>query len=337
MTKSILTAALFAVIALALAPAAQAAPYAPTYPLTFTEDGTVITLRYFDANLGSAVLIDTNGDGKADKSIVNWPTQAGGIYASYNDVNQSTTSCQQVRQGTNNLPARLTRGRFGGDAVELDVPLGSLPVGSVVKAVPYVSTYLCTLPGYSGIQALMPNGASQFGLDGPLDAPANLHAVAGNGKVTLTWSPVTGASSYVIYRDGVRVQTTTNVSADVTGLANGTNYSFAVVAAKAPIESKRSLTVEATPTAPGPPQLNAPTNLQAVAGNAHVTLTWDAVRARTPTRSSATACSSRARAPTPRSCTRPTAPRTSSRSSRSTLRAVPRARTRPSRRRPSRR
>ena len=45
--------------------------------------------------------------------------------------------------------------------------------------------------------------------DSRLPAPANVNAIAGNGRVKLTWSPVEGADGYRVYRgvNGVFQQT----------------------------------------------------------------------------------------------------------------------------------
>ena len=70
----------------------------------------------------------------------------------------------------------------------------------------------------------------------PVAAPAQIAAEPGNGKVTLTWSPVAGAEGYRIYRGvkGVWIKTpvgrTTLTSHTSQGLENGTMYSFTVAA-----------------------------------------------------------------------------------------------------------
>src|SRR4026207_2001474 len=64
--------------------------------------------------------------------------------------------------------------------------------------------------------------------DSRLPAPANVNAIAGNGRVKLTWSPVEGADGYRVYRgvNGVFQQTpgasTTTTSHTSSGLPNGT-------------------------------------------------------------------------------------------------------------------
>ncbi len=84
----------------------------------------------------------------------------------------------------------------------------------------------------------------------PPAAPTGLKAgtVTSSG-VALSWSPVTGATSYAVYRDGVKVQTLSGTSATVSGLSPSTAYAFQVTAINDAGESARSATVTATTTA----------------------------------------------------------------------------------------
>jgi hypothetical protein len=90
-------------------------------------------------------------------------------------------------------------------------------------------------------------------------APTNLSATAGDGQVTLHWSPSVGATSYNIYRahpagveDGARIRSNwTATSFTDTGLTNGTPYSYFVKADNGAGEGPRSSTVSATPHGSG--------------------------------------------------------------------------------------
>jgi chitinase len=62
---------------------------------------------------------------------------------------------------------------------------------------------------------------------------------------------VTGATSYAVYRDGVKVQTANGTSATVGGLTPSTAYAFQVTASNDAGESARSATVTATTAAGG--------------------------------------------------------------------------------------
>ncbi|MGA5113561.1 chitinase [Streptomyces pseudogriseolus] len=69
-------------------------------------------------------------------------------------------------------------------------------------------------------------------------------------SVSLSWSPVSGATGYAVYRDGTKVRTVTGTSATLTGLSPSTAYAFQVAALNDAGESARSATVAATTSTP---------------------------------------------------------------------------------------
>ncbi|MFJ9566588.1 chitinase [Streptomyces fuscichromogenes] len=71
-------------------------------------------------------------------------------------------------------------------------------------------------------------------------------------SVALSWTAVTGATSYAVYRNGTKAQTATGTSATVTGLSASTAYSFQVTAVNAAGESAKSAAVTATTSAGSP-------------------------------------------------------------------------------------
>ena len=120
----------------------------------------------------------------------------------------------------------------------------------------------------------------------PPGAPVSLQAAAGDGTVDLTWyqpasdgrSPVT---NYRIYRGTTSGRLTflsmigTVLSYADTGRTNGVTYYYAVSAVNAAGEGARSGEVSATPMGTGTAP-SAAQNLIAAAGDAQVTLTWQA-------------------------------------------------------------
>ncbi len=119
------------------------------------------------------------------------------------------------------------------------------------------------------------------GPTGP-SAPTNLVVEISDSQAELTWDAVAGATEYRIYRagpDGVLARiasniTITNTTFTDTGLENGTQYRYVVRAVTSAGESGDSDGVIATPVLAAPA---APANLSATAGDAQVTLSWDAV------------------------------------------------------------
>jgi len=112
--------------------------------------------------------------------------------------------------------------------------------------------------------------------------PTGLTAVAGNGQVSLSWSPPTsngGAAiiGYDVFQNGSAVSGLVGgTSYTVTGLTNGTTYSFTVDAVNdAQLHSAPSSPASATPVAPVTVP-GAPAGLTAAAGDAQVSLSWQA-------------------------------------------------------------
>ena len=118
--------------------------------------------------------------------------------------------------------------------------------------------------------------ASAITIAPPSSAPT-LSAVAGDGEVALTWTAVPGAT-YLLFSNGGfegggRTYGLTGTTFTETGLSNGATYSYQVYATNQGGNGPISNTVTATPQRAKP----APTGLTAAAGNASVTLSWNAV------------------------------------------------------------
>jgi hypothetical protein len=114
-------------------------------------------------------------------------------------------------------------------------------------------------------------------------APTNVAALRGNGQATVTWDAPddNGGSDITGYKleyratgstEWIDFPTTATSSQTVTGLINGTEYTFRVATVNDVGTSTFTESNPVTPaTAPG-----APTNVAALRGNGQATVTWDA-------------------------------------------------------------
>jgi alpha-tubulin suppressor-like RCC1 family protein/fibronectin type 3 domain-containing protein len=179
-----------------------------------------------------------------------------------------------IRRGTDDYPLDAASGAFVYDGKDERIIDGGLSNGV---------TYYYRVFAYSP--------KSRFGAGVPASAtpqvpapgaPTGVTATAGNTQVTISWNPVSGATSYNLYfgtSTGVTKATGTKTAAVTspyahTGLANGTTYYYVVTAANAGGESPESAQVGATPQVPAP---GAPTGVSASPGNQQVTVSWNAV------------------------------------------------------------
>ncbi len=116
-------------------------------------------------------------------------------------------------------------------------------------------------------------------------APGGVKATAGTAQVTLTWQPVTGATSYAVYvstkkgGENTGGPTACTVTAPghactVKNLQNGTTYYFVVVTREGGASSTPSAEVSATPAS----ALPAPANVTAIVpGSTQINVVWSPV------------------------------------------------------------
>ena len=150
-----------------------------------------------------------------------------------------------------------------------------------------VKRYISSLPTLlfvtflAGCGSLSSSGGGGGGGTQPPAAPTGLQATAGNAQISLTWNASSGATSYNVKRSTTNggpyatIASPATPSYTSTGLTNGTPYYYVVTAVNSAGESNPSSQATATPIASVtiPP---TPTGLQATAGNAQITLTWNA-------------------------------------------------------------
>ena len=134
------------------------------------------------------------------------------------------------------------------------------------------TTYTYTVAAVNGsATSTQSSGVSATPVAPPLPTPTGLSATAGDTQISLSWSAVTGATSYDVYRNGTKLTTVATTSYTNTGLADGTSYSYYVIATNTTQTSTASVTVSATPMPA------APTGLSGSGGDLTASLTWTAV------------------------------------------------------------
>ena len=143
------------------------------------------------------------------------------------------------------------------------------------------TTYYYVVTGLNSVGSGAESAESAEASAMPLAAPTGVTASAASAQVTVSWSPVTGASSYDIHfstSPGVTVGTGTLISGATsphthTALVDGTTYYYVVTGANGiggGGRSAESAEVSAMPLAP-------PTGISAAAATGEVTVTWSPV------------------------------------------------------------
>ena len=116
-------------------------------------------------------------------------------------------------------------------------------------------------------------------------APTGVSASGGANQVSVSWSTVSGATSYNLYRSttsGVTTSTGTKIAGVTspyvnTGLSAGATYYYVVTAVNSVGESMASAQASATTNAPLPSVPAAPTSVSASGGANQASVSWSAV------------------------------------------------------------
>lgn len=111
--------------------------------------------------------------------------------------------------------------------------------------------------------------------------PSGFKAVAGDGKVTVSWNS-SASTTYRLYysttsggaKSGTRIDPATSPQ-EITNLTNGTTYYFAIIAKNIEGESPLSSEISATPGVAVVPAV--PVGVSALPGSRQATISWTAV------------------------------------------------------------
>jgi hypothetical protein len=254
----------------------------------FTADssGTITGIRFYKAaaNTGSHVvsLWTTGGQLLASATVTN-ETPSGWQYATF----QNPVS---ITAGTTYVASYFApNGHYSYAANAFASSVDNPPLHAVAN-----STSANGVFAYSA-SSTFPAGsynATNYWVDpmfqpAPPDAPTNVSATAGNQSATVSWtapgnnggSPITGYRINA-YPSGATQPSqqlpagASATSATVTGLTNGTSYTFTVTATNSVGTSQES--VASAPVTPAPTVPGAPTGVSATGGNQTATVFWAA-------------------------------------------------------------
>jgi fibronectin type 3 domain-containing protein len=185
-----------------------------------------------------------------------------------------------------------TNGCQGGmeDTLKFAIPASVAPNCSIGVACPQYMEIL--QPGSYTISVENSNGTSNavtFTITGgttttPPSAPTGLTAVAGScgtGSINVSWNASSGATSYTLYRSGVKIYSGSNLTFSDTGLAASASYAYTVTASNSAGTSSYAGTTPPDVSAPGACTVipSVPTNLKAVAGSCStgsISISWNA-------------------------------------------------------------
>ncbi|GEM_PF-742544 len=166
------------------------------------------------------------------------------------------------------------------DGITAEGTTGSITVTGLTNGTAYTFTVVAVNSAGDSPASAPTTSVTPTGTAGAPSAPLNVIAVAGNGEATISFAPPanTGGSEITGYKvisqpGGITVSGTKS-PITITGLSNGTVYTFSVIATNSVGDSPASASsISVTPTAPaGSP--GAPTNVTAVAGNGQATISF---------------------------------------------------------------
>ena len=153
----------------------------------------------------------------------------------------------------------------------------SCTVTGLTNGTAYTFTVTATNVAGTSVPSLPSNVTTPFTLPG---APTNAVATGGNAQATISWTAPSsnGGSTITGYTatsspGGLTCTTSSSTSCTVTGLTNGTSYTFTVTATNAAGTGPASLASNAVTPITVP---SAPTSVSAAAGNATASISWSA-------------------------------------------------------------
>jgi len=244
-----------------------------TYTITGLTVGSIYTFRVFSVNqLGDSE--PATSDTVTVFGVPSVPLNFRVLEKNDSERRISTLWDESTDNGGSAITGYLFTILYNGiSQLEVMCPPGSFNTKAEQLDANVDVTYTLASVNEIGNSALVTLGPFRFALGDPTGvpfAPSDITVVPGATSALVSWTPVIGATGYKIYCNPdnklANLAVADATSLNVTGLKNGTSYTFAVVAMNA-IGS--SYTTSCVPsTLPGVPKVTV------VGGNGQVTLSW---------------------------------------------------------------
>jgi len=261
-----------------------------TYTITGLTVGSIYTFRVFSVNqLGDSLSAIT--EQILVLGLPSVPLNFRVLEKNDSERRISTLWDESTDNGGSSITGYLFTILYNGiSQLEVMCPPGSFNTKAEQLDANVDVTYTVASVNEIGNSALVTLGPFRFALGDPTGvpfAPSDITVVPGATSALVSWTPVIGATGYKIYCNPdnklANLAVADATSLNVTGLKNGTSYTFAVVAMN---EIGSSYMTGCTPsTLPGVPKVTV------VGGNGQVTLSWvSKPAAGVPTTSYAVTC-----------------------------------------------
>ena len=255
------------------------ATFTPSISLSYSTTYTATITTGANDVAGNAIASNYSWSYTSEVATASAPSAPTGVSASAGDT-QATISWTAVTGATSyNIYWSTTAGVTTATGTKIAGVTSPYTHTGRTNGTTYY--YIVTAVNTAGESAAS-SQASAMPLPPAPAAPTGVSASAGDAQAIISWTAVTGATSYNIYWSttaGVTTATGTKIAGVTspythTGRTNGTTYYYIVTAANTGGESTASSQVSATPL---PPISAAPSGVTAAPGNTQTTINWSAV------------------------------------------------------------
>jgi hypothetical protein len=212
------------------------------------------------------------------------PGAPTGVAATADDGSATVTWTAPADTGTAAIVGYSVTWQPGNISVDVPASARSFTVTGLTNGTGYTFTVTARNSVGAGVSSLPSNEVTPQATPRAPSAPTGVTATVGDASATVSWTPpadegTDDITGYTVTSQPGNISMNAGPSATslrVTGLTNGTSYTFVVTAknsvgSSAPSAASNAVTPTSTPRAPA-----APTAVSATAGDASATVTWTA-------------------------------------------------------------